>query len=180
MTRWTVVTGAVLAVILGTVFVLGTRLPESHSTTVTAVFPVSVETLWTAATDHRGYALWRSGVDAVERLPDMDGHVAWAETGSAGPITMMIEESSAPTRYVIRIADVEAQRAFGGTWTFTFREEGTGARLSITEDGEIYNPLFRFIARHIVGHDRTLRRFLDELDVYLQEATFPTEQPLGS
>ena len=177
MNRWWILAGVVIAALLGAAFVAGTRLPVQHSASATERFDVSVETLWAAATDYRGYPLWRTEVDAVERLPDLEGQVAWEETGGTGEITVLIEESVRPTRFVIRIADEVARRAFGGTWTFTFRAEGNASELTIREDGEIYNPLFRFLAHYVVGHDRAIRRFLDDLGVYVTEATFPTGLP---
>jgi len=31
-----------------------------------------------------------------------------------------------------------------------------GRRLRITEDGEIYNPLFRFVSRYVIGETQTI------------------------
>ncbi len=169
--RWFVLLGAVLTALFGTAVLVGRTLPVEHSVTVTRAFPVSAETLWTAATDYRGYPLWRAGVDEVERLPDMDGAVAWEEWGSAGRITMMIEESSPPVRFVARVVDEED---FGGTWTFVVEEEGTGSRLSITEDGEIYNAFFRFMSRYVLGYDGALEAFMQELARYLADFRPPS------
>jgi len=36
-----------------------------------------------------------------------------------------------------------------------------GTVLGITEHGEIYNPLFRFMARYVFGHEATLTAYLD-------------------
>lgn len=166
MTRWMVVVGLVLALLFGIAIAMGSRLPEDHTATVSAVFPVTVETAWTAVTDFDGYPIWRSGVDAIERLPDMDGAVAWIETGRAGELTMMIVEASRPARFVTQIVGEEA---FGGTWTFEITEEGPGSRVTITEDGEIYNAFFRFMARYVIGYDSTMERFLEDLDAYLRE-----------
>ena len=166
MTRWMFVCGLLLALGFGAAIAVGTRLPVAHTATVSAVFPATVETAWTAVTDFNGFPIWRSGVDAVERLPDMDGAVAWTERGSAGELTMMVEESVAPSRFVTRIVGEEA---FGGTWTFTIAEERPGSRVTITEDGEIYNAFFRFLARYVIGYDGTMTAFLEDLQAYLAE-----------
>jgi hypothetical protein len=35
--------------------------------------------------------------------------------------------------------------------------------LRITEDGEIYNPIFRFASRFVLGYARTQEEYLQEL-----------------
>ena len=40
----------------------------------------------------------------------------------------------------------------------------SGSLVRITEDGEIYNPLFRFMARFIFGHEGTIASYLLDLD----------------
>jgi hypothetical protein len=33
----------------------------------------------------------------------------------------------------------------------------------ITENGEVYNPLFRFVSRYVIGHNRTIDAYLRAL-----------------
>jgi hypothetical protein len=51
----------------------------------------------------------------------------------------------------------------GGTWTYELHPEFAGCRLTITEHGEVYNPIFRFFARFVFGHYATLESFLGAL-----------------
>lgn len=51
---------------------------------------------------------------------------------------------------------------FGGRWTYELRAAPAGTTLRITEDGEVYNPLFRFMWKFIFTHHRTI-------DVYLRD-----------
>jgi hypothetical protein len=37
------------------------------------------------------------------------------------------------------------------------------AIVQITEDGEVYNPVFRFVSRFILGHTRTMDFYLRAL-----------------
>ena len=53
---------------------------------------------------------------------------------------------------------------FGGTWTYRLEPTASGTRLTITEDGEIYNPTFRFVARFVLGYEGTMTRYLDALE----------------
>ena len=67
----------------------------------------------------------------------------------------------APSRRVVRIAD--RTLPFGGTWTYTIAPDGDASRLSITEDGEIYNVIFRFVARFFMGYTSTMDEALRDI-----------------
>jgi hypothetical protein len=41
--------------------------------------------------------------------------------------------------------------------------ETNGSRLNITERGEIYNPVFRFVSRFILGYTGTLDTYLKDV-----------------
>ena len=38
--------------------------------------------------------------------------------------------------------------------------EPNGTTLTITEDGEVYNPIFRFMSRFVFGHEATMATYL--------------------
>jgi hypothetical protein len=61
---------------------------------------------------------------------------------------------------VTRIADPNLP--FGGTWTYEIRPGNGGATLTITENGEVYNVIFRLVSR-LTGHDKTIRIFETDL-----------------
>jgi hypothetical protein len=56
----------------------------------------------------------------------------------------------------MRIADAELP--FGGTWTYEIRPADGGSTLTITEDGEVYNPIFRLISR-LTGQRGTITEY---------------------
>ena len=62
---------------------------------------------------------------------------------------------------VTRITDKSLP--FGGSWEYLVTSEGTGSRVQITERGEVYNPVFRFVSRFIMGHSATASAFLKAL-----------------
>jgi hypothetical protein len=66
---------------------------------------------------------------------------------------------------VSRIAD--RSLPFGGRWTFELSPAPGGTLLRITEDGEVYNPIFRFVSRFVFGHDRTINGYLEDLERHL-------------
>ena len=76
---------------------------------------------------------------------------------------------------VTRIVDKELP--FGGSWTWEISPAAEGgSRVSITENGEIYNPFFRFMARYVFGYTGTMETYLRNLGKKLgQDVTPETE-----
>jgi len=141
---------------------IGTRLPQSHRASVERVLPVPPEILWRTLTDIDAFPVWRKDLKRVQRLVDRDGKPAWVEEGSNGRMTFVFEHMDAPRVLVSRIADPGLP--FGGTWTSEVTPVAEGSRLKITEEGEIYNPLFRFTAHYVFGYDGTLKGYAAALE----------------
>ena len=158
---------AVLVAIAAVVTAIGWRLPVRHRVEREAVFPIAREGLFALLSDVERFAEWRSGMKRVERRPAVDGRARWLEAGGDGEILYELVESVPGERLVTRIAD--PRLPFGGTWTYELADAelggaGRGTRLRITEDGEVFNPVFRFISRFVFGHGRTIERYLADLE----------------
>ena len=150
-----------LAAVVAFAAIVGSRLPRSHVGSRERTFPVPPDEVWSAITTIDAFPTWRSDVQKIERLPDRDGRPVLIETGRAGRITLATERMEPPRLLVLRIADPKLP--FGGTWTYEIAPETAGSRLTITEHGEIYNPLFRFMARYIFGYTSTMDGYLSSL-----------------
>jgi uncharacterized protein YndB with AHSA1/START domain len=170
--KWVLIVVVILVIAVAIAAFIGSRLAQSHRASVEKVFPVLPEAIWAAITDIDAFSSWRADVTRVERLPDRNGYPVWVEEGQHGKMTMAVERMEAPRILVGRIAD--RGLPFGGTWTYEITPEPSGSRLRITENGEIYNPLFRFMARFVFGYEGTLRSYMASLDKRL------ARQPLGS
>ena len=94
-------------------------------------------------------------------LPANEGRTRFREVGSDGSIVYETDSVVPGKRLVNRIADPSLP--FGGRWTYDLAPDGDGTRLTITENGEVYNPVFRFVSRFIMGHTRTIDQFLTDL-----------------
>ena len=72
-------------------------------------------------------------------------------------------ERTVPDRLLVgRIAD--ANLPFGGSWTYELAPRAAGqTSLTITEDGEVYNPIFRFVSRFVMGHSATINQYLSDV-----------------
>lgn len=156
------ITAAVLMAAVAVVMLIGVWLPERHVAVLERHLPIAPQHLWTILTDVDAFPAWRPDVTHIDRHPDDKGLHGWTEQTSDGAIRFVVDRMDPPRLLVVRIADPDLP--YGGTWTYAITPDGHGASLRITEDGEVYNPLFRFVARFVFGHDRTIRTYLDALE----------------
>src|SRR5687768_10439446 len=139
-----VVAGLVALVLI--VVAVGYMLPQSHTASREVTVPASAEKVFGLITTPADYPKWRSDVDSVEMLPPEGGKEMFRELGDNGPLLMRVEERVPDTRLVTVIADTTLP--FGGKWTYEIKPSGTGTTLRITEDGEVYNPIFQIGRAH--------------------------------
>jgi uncharacterized protein YndB with AHSA1/START domain len=156
-----VVVGVLVAAVVAVV-VIGLLLPKGHTATRSVTLRQPPDAVWAVLTDIDGYPTWRTGLRKVEHLSDEDGRARWREHDGNGKITYERVEAVPPSRLVIRIADPKLP--FGGAWTYVVTPTGDGgSTLTVTEDGEVYNPVFRFVSRFVMGHTATMDKFLKSL-----------------
>ena len=155
-------TVAVLIGAVAMVTLIGASLPKGHVASLEKRLPIDPQSLWTILTDVDSFAAWRPDVKRIETLPDIEGRPVWTEHTTSGRIRFAVDRMEPPRTLVVRIADPDLP--FGGTWTYEILEDGNGSSLRITERGEVYNPIFRFIARFVFGYEKTIRTYLDALE----------------
>lgn len=159
--KWLVL-GVVLLVAATTVLLaIGYMLPVAHVATRQATYRVPPDAIWKVITDPAGFPAWRSDVTRVERLPDRAGRTAWIEEGRNGRIAYEIERSDGMRTLVVRIVD--RNLPFGGAWTYEISPATGGTTVAITENGEIYNPVFRVMAHYVFGYESTIAAYLESL-----------------
>ena len=147
-----------LAVAAVLVVAVGYSLPEGHRATVRAHYRQSVDIVHRAIVDVSAAPSWRTGVDSVRILTEQP--LRWREHSATGTLTMEMVETTS-TRVVSRIVDTG--QGFGGTWTFEIVPHANGTTLTITEDGEVYSPLFRVMSRFVFGHYSGLENYAADL-----------------
>jgi hypothetical protein len=77
------------------------------------------------------------------------------------PPTIILEGTQRPTKRISKINDPSLP--YGGIWTVTLDAQANQTQVSILEEGEVYNPLFRFLARFVFGHNTTANNYLQAL-----------------
>lgn len=159
--KWVIIAIGVLVGLVAVVTVIGMLLPKQHAAKRSAKFNQSAQTIWDAIRNFETLPSWRPEVQSVEKQPDRNGHPVWMEVSKMGSMPYEVTVFEPPTKMVTVIADTTLP--FGGSWTYEIQEAAGGSQLTITEDGEIYNPIFRFIARFIFGYHATMETYLKNL-----------------
>jgi hypothetical protein len=150
---------AILILLVAVVAVIGYMLPKNHLASRSSHFRQPPQAIWDVLA---GPPEWRPDLRSWEKLAPRDGRRTWKEIDKhRHAITYESVEESPPHRLVTRIADPTLP--FGGTWTFAIEPESTGCQVTITEAGEIYNPIFRFMARFVLGYSGTIETYLKAL-----------------
>jgi uncharacterized protein YndB with AHSA1/START domain len=160
--KWVLIVGAGLAAAALLAVLVGLALPKTHSASRQSTLSAPPDAVWRTITDVDAFPGWRSDVTRVERLPPREGQAVWIEETSSGRITLAVERSEPPRLLVLRVADKDLP--FGGKWTYELTPVPGGTRLTITEDGEIYNPVFRLMARFVFGYEGTIVTYLTALE----------------
>jgi carbon monoxide dehydrogenase subunit G len=172
--KWLLIVVVTLAALVVAVTVAGLALPQNHVAVRSAHLSVAPDKVWSIVTDPEKYPAWRSDVSSVEMLSGPDGgKISWREVSPKGnKLAYEATIVEAPTHFVTVIADKGIP--FGGSWDYRIIPEGAGSRITITENGEVYNPIFRFVSRYVIGHTATLDKYLSALATKVGDTYLPS------
>jgi hypothetical protein len=138
---------------------IGYALPQGHVVSREATLSASPATVFSTITDVAAQPSWRTGVTSVEVVSS--NPMKWREHERSDTVLYEVVDSRPPELHRVKIADPDLP--FGGTWTYELTADGSGTRVRITEHGEVFNPVFRFVSRFVFGHTATIDRYLADL-----------------
>jgi len=124
--RWVLIIGGGLVLLIVIVAAIGATLPRTHTASRTLRVRRPPQEAWTAITQ--------------------------AMTTSEVPVDIV--ENDPPRKLVSKVKETE--KMFGGTWTVAVAPVEHGSTVTITEDGWVANPIFRFVSRFVMGHHATM------------------------
>jgi uncharacterized protein YndB with AHSA1/START domain len=137
--KWVLLVVVGLATLVAAMAVVGSMLPRAHSARRTLRVRRSPADVWPVIT----------------------------QTAGASSVPVDVLENDPPHRLVTRVT--AAERNFGGTWTIELKPNAEGSDVTITEDGWVANPIFRFVSRYIRGHHATMDALLTSVAKTLGE-----------
>lgn len=155
------VTVGSIALALAVTALIGASLPATHHVGSRIRLAAPAGTAWHAVSQLEQWPEWNPACRRMERGPDRDGRPFWRMASSFGELPILVVELTPPRRLVTRISPPSGSRLpFGGTWTYLVAPDGQGATVTIREDGEISNLVFRALARFLFGHHTTIDKTL--------------------
>lgn len=167
--KWILLVAAMLAAPLALILLVGAMLPRAHVVSRSASFHQPPEQVWAVVT---GPPDWRPDISKFEQLRGDNSLRRWRETDKRGQtITYegseqsIVQNQVTVKRFTSRITDKNLP--FGGTWTIDVAPQGAGTLVTVTENGEVFNPVFRFVSRFIMGHSATIDAYLKALKTKL-------------
>lgn len=153
-----IVVGCIVLLVV-CVIVIGLLLPKSHTASRAAAYHATPERLFALIA---GPQDWRPDVLRYEVVPDPAGRELVRETVRDNEtITYEILNRKPQESISRRIATQNLP--YSGTWTYTLQPVGATTIVRITENGDVYNPIFRFVSRVIIGHTASMDTYLRAL-----------------
>jgi uncharacterized protein YndB with AHSA1/START domain len=156
-TKWIIRALVILGLVILAMVITGTILPEKHTATASREFQSDPDEVWKVLTDFAHWPEWRSDLREIR----VSANTFTEISSDDEEIEFRIEDFQTPERMVTRI--ITPDLPFGGSWTYELTPTGNGCRLTITENGEVYNALFRFMSKYMFGHTATMEQFLEDL-----------------
>lgn len=145
--------------LVGCVVAIGALLPKRHVVSRSARYRATPEKLFSLIA---GPQNWRPEVLREEALPDAGNRKLVRETTRNGEAVIYEHLAvSPPTSIQRRIASDNLP--YSGVWTFSLQPRDGVTVVRITEEGYVYNPVFRFISRFVLGHTSTMDAYLRAL-----------------
>lgn len=162
MWKWAIALAALPVAAAAMVILVGLALPREHGAVAETVVAAPPERVAALVREVEAQPSWRSGVTSVEVLERRGHRLRYIERSGSDAITFDFLEEAAGERFRSTIADPDLP--FGGFWIVTVAPEGEGARVRIEEQGHVGNPIYRFFAALVFGHDRTMKNYLADLE----------------
>ena len=159
--KWALMIIGVLILLIVVALVIGYSLPKDHKIKKSLYLKSTPEIVWRRINDFEKFSSWRLELSMVEKIDTN----TWIEVDKSGQkIKYQKIASTLNKSLTTEIADKDLP--FGGTWTFEITVSGDSAVLTIEENGHVNNPLFRFVSKFIIGHDKSIQTYFDNLKRY--------------
>jgi hypothetical protein len=170
--RWTGTIFFALVFVFLVMTGIGTSLPIDHHASCSASFDVPPRFLFAAIADDGASVRWRPDIASAVLVSGSGPTAVWRETDTHGNAITYRTIAYAEDNSLARTIDFVPGMPFAGTWAYRFSQGGNTVdpqepsninRVTIIEDGKIYNPFFRFMARYVFGYTQTMKTYLTDL-----------------
>lgn len=150
-----------LLVLAGIMALIGSRLPKGHVVSRSIHIGRSPQEVYAVVRDFDSAPKWRTDLKRIDVDAQPGKPVYFREEAKHGTVNYELVEDVPAQRMVTRIRDTDL--GYSGQWIYSFTPENGGTLVTITEDGEVSNVLFRFLSRYIFGQTATIDSYLESL-----------------
>jgi len=150
-----------LLVLAGIIALIGSQLPKSHIASRSIHLRRSPLDVYAVVRDFNSAPKWRADLKRIEVQAPQGGPVRFREEAKHGTVNYELVEDVPAQRIVTRILDTDL--GYSGQWTYMFTPENDGTRVTIREDGEVSNVIFRFMSRYVFGQTSMIDSYLTSL-----------------
>ena len=157
---WILFVMGVLVAVVAALVTGGLATSRAYDVTRSMVVKAPRDIVWRTIRSVYEYAEWRPGLTESEMSVGDDGE-EWRESTRTRSMRFGVTVDEPPSRFGARILDDDL--GFTGDWLWTLEPSGNDTRVTLTERGEIGNPISRFIAAHMRGHTKTVDEMLTAL-----------------
>lgn len=172
MLRWTLSLVGLFAALMVLPMVAGMFVARGHTASSAILLEQPIDSVWQVVSDLGGYPRWWHDVRAMERTEQPDRGPIWIQRDTRGQeLPIAVDSAVPPTLFATRIAGPKLP--FEGTWTYEMATAAGGTRVVVTERGEIFNPVYRVMARYFLGYHGTIDRYLEALGSHFGERVAP-------
>lgn len=156
--KWVLIILGLLALAVLVIYIVGRTLPVKHTASLQFSVAATPYKIWQRLTDFSAYPSWRPAVKSIT----VRSTTEWTEvSGHNDSLPLAIVASEPPNRLATQIQGKGLP--YGGGWEFRLQPKGDSTLVTITENGEVYNPIFRFVSKFIMGHEATLKTYAADL-----------------
>lgn len=175
MKKWLLLAFASLVVAVGLVAAVGFFLPRGHVASRRVHLSTSPERVWETITDFAAVPTWWDGIQKAERAGEKEGKEVWHETFKHGEQVEIINTEVVPLRKMVRTIPPQ-NLLFYGSWTYEVEAAPDGGSLvTITEKGEVPNPIFRALSYFFFDQRATIDSYIKALALKLEVEAHPAE-----
>lgn len=154
--------GALLAFLIGLVYVWGSSLPSKLEIQKSNLLPYSIENVWSLTRDIEGQVNWRSDIRFIQLLDSSKNSEKWKEVPMQGP-DMIFQTTQVKEPSYWRMDMVETH-GFTAYWIGEYQSiKNNETKIVFTEYVEYPSPFMRVFAKLFIDLDATMETYQKDL-----------------
>ncbi len=148
-----------LVLLVAALYGWGLTLQEGHIAVVSREIRIAPDAVFARLITFEEHPKWRSDLQSVT-YNRLEQRIV-VKNGSE-EMTYRITKLEAPRTLVTEI-EGGRELGFGGTWTFELEPAGSGTKVTITERGQVYSPMFRVMGKLFFSPENSATQYLVDL-----------------